>query len=150
MMNTSGLILAVHVICTTLGYGGLICSNIWLAVMLPSTERRDALVHASLLMNRTFGPLLGIGVLLGFWVMKIMGFQVASPWLIIAYIVVALALVIQFAVAIPWQIRALRAISSGNASTSMPNPRTPSLVATAFIITFVLLILLMVTRPYSL
>jgi hypothetical protein len=151
MATATGALIAAHVICTTLGYAGLICANLWLVVMLRLREPAlsGPAVRSSLQMNRIFGPLLGAGILLGIAVMIVMHVPASSLWLASSFAVIVLALALQAAVAIPWHIRSLRAISSGADPSTMLSERTPSLISAAFVVAFALIVLLMVMRPHT-
>ena len=145
MSGTSALV-AAHVICTTLGYGALIVANVWLALNPRTAERAvlEAQARSALTVSRIFGPLLGIGVLLGIAALAVTKLPAFSPWLVTTYALIVLALLIQGVVAIPWHIRAQRALAAGSI---VDRPRTPALVAAAFTLIFALIITMMVAKP---
>ncbi len=61
-------LVTAHVILTTKGYVGLIAANLWL-LQLCRGRRTEIMMEAISVWRRSarfFGPLLGIGVLLGF------------------------------------------------------------------------------------
>lgn len=137
-------LLALHVCCTTLGLGGLVCANVLLALI---AGRVDALALAriagfTLLANRIFGGLLGAGVLLGLATMGVAHVPPNAAWLVITYVLVVLGIGFQAAVAIPWQLRVIRA------PDSVASPaRTARVIAAAFALQFVLLVFVMVVKP---
>ena len=139
-----GILLAAHICCTTLGLGGLVSAN---ALLVPAAAaggdpfRRT--VGYSLVLGHIFGPLLGIGILLGFALMAGAGFAPMSRWLVIAYALILAGIALQAAVAIPWQRRALAADSVGAAV----DRRTPLSVAVAFALDFVAIVFVMVLKP---
>ena len=150
MIAGTAALLAAHVVCVTLGYSGLIISNVLLAITARTrdTAAFGTTVRSSLMISRTFGPLLGVGVLMGFAVMGVMGIPASSAWLIATYVLIVLALALQGAVATPWHIRALRTTPE-NVGTVALDARTPALVATGFVIAFVLIVTLMVAGRHA-
>jgi hypothetical protein len=137
-------LLALHICCTTLGLGGLVCANTLLAV---TAGRVDAalfkrIVSFSLVLNRIFGGLLGAGILLGFATMGSAHVPATATWLVLAYVLVVSGIAFQAAVAIPWHLRVL------GAADSVAQPaRTARLIAAAFLLQFVLLVVDMVVKP---
>jgi hypothetical protein len=141
VVSGPGVLVAAHIICTTLGYGALIISNVGLAV---AARSRDPValrtgLQTALAIERIFGPVLGVGVLLGIATLFVMRVPAFSPWLIASYALMVLALVLQ-GIAIPSHIRGLRDPLSVTSLTS-------TLVAAGFASSFILIVALMVTRP---
>jgi hypothetical protein len=137
-------LLALHICCTTLGLGGLVCANTLLAVAAGRAEPPlfRSIVSLSLLLNRIFGGLLGAGILLGFATMGSAHVPATATWLVVAYLLVISGIVFQAAVAIPWHLRVL-----GSAMPA-PDPTRPArLIAAAFLVQFVLLVADMVVKP---
>ena len=143
----SGLV-AAHILCTTLGLGGLVATNVWLAQMVRSTEVSvvGAALRASLTMNRIFGPLVGMGILLGGGLIAVTHVAALSSWLLVAYILIVIGFGLQGVYAIPWQIRGSRLVEEGAIATL--DRRTPAIVAIAFAVNLALLIVLMVAQPH--
>lgn len=114
-MTLFWILLVAHVLLTTAGYAGIIATHAYMLYVRRS-QNLDA-IRAGLSAWRnaaqTFGPLLGIGVLIGFGLAGAMHVPLLSRWLIIAYILVALALATQAGVTIPWQLRSARAVEAG-------------------------------------
>lgn len=137
-------LLALHICCATLGLGGLVCSNVLLALTLEGADaeslRRTA--RLSLLGNRIFGPLVGVGVLLGLATMGVAHVPANATWLVLTYAIIVLGIGFQAVVAIPWHVRILR-----SAETVAAPARTARLIATAFALQFVLLVFVMVVKP---
>lgn len=133
-------LLAAHVIAVTLGYGALIISNTSVALAARSSNASMAgvVVRSSMGVMRIFGPLLALGLLLGFALMGSMHIHALSSWLIATYILIACAGVLQAAVAVPWHMRALR-------QTAM-DTTTPLVVAIGFFAAFACIVVLMVIR----
>ena len=139
-----GIITAAHICFTTLGLGGLVATNAFLASMAGTdrdTFRRG--VGFSLALQRIFGPMTGIGILLGFAVMGIARISATAGWLLLAYALVVAGIVFQGAVAVPWQLRALRSNDAG----ATVDQRTPQLIAAVFGLNFVAIVFVMVLKP---
>jgi hypothetical protein len=152
MTTPSALLIAAHVICTTLGYSGLIVGNVALAVVARRGETQSTAVafQAVVAIERLFGPLLGIGVLLGMGTVAALHLPGSAPWLIVSYVLIVIGLALQGAVAIPFHLRYLRASESGAVLAHDNAARTATWIASAFAAMFVLLVTLMVARPYAL
>jgi hypothetical protein len=99
------------------------------------------------LLNRVFGPLLGVGVVLGFVVAAASGISPLAPWLVLTYAAIAFALALQAAVGVPWHLRTLRAVRQVNVPAAVVDTRAPVLVPGGFVAAFVTIVLLMVVRP---
>ena len=140
-----GILLAAHICCTTLGLGGLVSANGTLAAVAANAHgdafRRG--VGYSLALNRVFGPLLGIGILIGFALMAAAGIAASSRWLLIAYALVVAGIAFQASVAVPWQRRALAA----DPDDAAIDRRTPLLAAGIFALDFVAIVFVMVLKP---
>ncbi len=146
------ILLTLHILLVTLGYGGLIVANAWLAMSLRSSEQATALVTLRTAINvfRSFGPMLGIGMLLGFAIAGWLHVALTSAWLIAAYALIFCAMLLQGMVAVPWNVRTLRTLeSTGANATSLAaiDARVPAAVAWGLTGTLVLLVLVMVWRP---
>jgi hypothetical protein len=142
-MLLSSLIVA-HVILTSAGYVGLIAANTWLLLLC---RRRDVgLVLAAVSTWRTaariFGPLLGLGLLLGFWLATIVGVGLGSLWLLWTYGLIVVALGAQAAIMIPWQLRAEGVVRNGGQVSLRPIAS----VLAVFSIAYVSIVALMVLR----
>jgi hypothetical protein len=148
-MLATRMLIAAHVICTTLGHAGLVCCNVWIAVLArpQAAGISGETVRTSLLMNRVFGPLLGAGIVFGFVVAAASRISPFAPWLVLTYAAIALALALQAAIGIPWHLRTLRAISEANVPAVAVDTRAPVLVAGGFVAAYVTIVLLMVVRP---
>jgi uncharacterized membrane protein len=135
--------MAAHVFCTTLGLSGLACVNIWLAQVVRQGDAGTTALAArsSLRVERIVGPLLGIGILLGFWLAIAAHIPLLSGWLLTAYGLIVLGGVTQAALAVPWHVKA----ASGETAL---DPGRPALAAWAFTINMALLVFLMVLRPF--
>jgi hypothetical protein len=152
MTTPAALLIAAHVICTTLGYGGLIVGNVALAFVARrgETQATAAAFGAVVGIERLFGPLLGVGVLLGIGILAALHLPGSAPWLIVTYLVIVVGLVLQGAVAVPFHLRYLRAAENGAVLPDEHAARTATWIAAAFAAMFVVLVTLMVARPYSL
>jgi hypothetical protein len=139
-------LLALHVCCTTLGLGGLVCANVLLALAADGADVQSVrrMAGLTLLANRVFGGLVGAGVLLGLATMGAAHVPANATWLVLTYAIVVLGIVFQAAVAIPWQLRLAR-----SAETITAPVRTARLIAAAFVLQFVLLVFVMVVKPYA-
>ena len=152
MPAPSALLIAAHVICTTLGYGGLIVGNVALAFVARrgETQSTAAAFGAVVGIERLFGPLLAVGVLLGLATLAALHMPGSAPWLIATYVVIVAGIVLQGAVAVPFHLRYLRAAQSGAVLAGERAARTATWIAVAFAAMFVLLVTLMIARPLSL
>jgi hypothetical protein len=120
-MLFTNLIIA-HVIFTTTGYLGLIVANIWLLLLLRTQQpivMKEA-IRTWRLAAQIFGPVLGIGALLGFGLAGVMHVPLGSSGLIATYALIVLALGVQAAVMIPWQVRANVILTSGGSVPMRP------------------------------
>ncbi|HVR47301.1 MAG TPA: hypothetical protein VMT95_11800 [Candidatus Binatia bacterium] len=136
---------AAHVILTTLGYAGLIVGNAWLAALCRNADGATVLAGVKVWRRlvRVFGPLLGLGVLVGFALALKMGTPLIAGWLVITYALIVVALGAQAALMVPWQVRAEATIASGAPLSTRP------IVATVWIfsIAYVGILTLMLWRP---
>jgi hypothetical protein len=135
----------VHVFFTTAGYLGLIVANIWL-LLLVRAQHSVVTLEAIRTWRRSAqicGPLLGIGLVLGFGLAAVAHMSPATSWLIATYALIAAALGTQAAVMIPWQLRANALAASGS---SVPL-RPVVFVLAVLVIVYALILTLMVLRP---
>lgn len=138
-------ILFAHVLLATAGYVGLIANNGY--VLYLSQTKEPHIVRAGLTAwrksARTFGPLLALGVVIGFWLAATSGALLTSTWLVATYVLIVLAIGIQVAVMIPWQRRSDPILESG----SVPSMTPVVVVLVALSIFYTGILWLMVTRP---
>jgi hypothetical protein len=141
MITGMGLLLSAHIFCTTLGYSGLAYVNIWLAQVARQGDAAAIVpaAQSSLRVERIAGPILGVGVLLGFGVAAAMHIPLLTGWLLIAYGLIILGGVTQALIAVPWHLQAASGVAS--------DTRRPVIAAWAFVINLALLVLVMATRP---
>lgn len=140
-----GFMTALHVCLTTMGLGGLVSANAFLAAMSGSDrEQFRRGVGYSLTLNRVFGPMLGLGILLGVGLIVTARLSPTTGWLLTAYALVVAGIAFQAAVAVPWQLRAMR---PGDATTAAIDRRTPLLIAAVFALDFVAIVFVMVLKP---
>jgi hypothetical protein len=138
-------VLAVHVILTTAGFVGLIVSNVWL-IQLCQQQECVAVREAVSTWRRAaqiFGPMLGVGVLLGFLIGALLHEQFTSFWLLLTYGLIVLALGTQAAIMIPWQLRATEILRQGGRVLTPPIVVVLSVLSVAY----VSIAALMVVRP---
>jgi hypothetical protein len=144
MAGISALLVA-HVIFTSAGYIGLITTN--LAVLVLCGRKEPALVAEGVSvwrrLVRLFGPILGIGVLLGLWLAGALHVGFTSLWLLVTYALVFVALGTQAAIMVPWQFRAQNAAALGTAISVRPLVT----VLSAFTVVYVCIVSLMILRP---
>lgn len=138
-------LLLTHVLLATAGYVGLIAANIYLLFV---TGNRDANALAVALTawrksTRIFGPLLALGVLLGFGLAAMFHVSLLSTWLVITYVLVVAALGITGGVMVPWQIRSDRILAAGVIPPLMP----VRVVVTSLAVIYTAIIGLMIARP---
>lgn len=138
-------LLLTHVLLATSGYVGLIAANVYLLFV---TGNRDANAVAAGLTawrksTRIFGPLLALGVLLGFGLAAIFHISLLSTWLVITYVLVVAALGIMGGVMVPWQIRSDRSLAAGVLPPLLP----VRVVLTSLAVIYTAIIGLMIARP---
>lgn len=138
-------LLLTHVLLATAGYVGLIAANVYLLFV---TGNRDANAVAVALTawrrsTRVFGPVLALGVLLGFGLAAMFHVSLLSTWLLITYALVVAALGIMGGVMLPWQIRSDRILAAGVIPPLMP----VRIVVTSLAVIYTAIIGLMIARP---
>ena len=141
---TSALIV-IHVILVMTGYAGLIASNVWLFILCRNAAAQEVLraVVAWRTLARTFGPILGAGVLAGFALATLMGMPLTALWLLITYGLIVLSLGVQAAIMVPWQLRAEGIVARGGTPSTAPILA----VLSALTIAYVAIASLMLLRP---
>lgn len=138
-------LLVAHAAFTTAGYVGLIATNLWL-LLLGRQQQASTVVAAVSTWRRSarlFGPVLGIGLLLGFWLASVAGVPLVTPWLIVTYALIVLALGTQAAIMVPWQLRAESIIAQGGQVSVRPIIA----VLSVFCFVYVSIVGLMLVRP---
>jgi hypothetical protein len=138
-------VLVSHVILTTVGYVGLIAANVWLLRLCAQRDSSAVLeaVSAWRATAQVFGPMLGMGTLLGFWLAALLHEQLLSLWLFLTYGLIIFALGTQAAIMIPWQVRARELIRQG-----APISRRPiMIVLSALSLAYISIASLMILRP---
>jgi len=139
------LLLFVHVLLTTAGYAGLIAVNMYMLVMCKGQDAstfRQALT-AWRKSSQVFGPMLGLGVILGFGVAAALHLPLTSLWLYITYALMVAALAVQAGIMAPWQARNNRTLSQG----VVPSTGPVVFVLVALSAIYTAIIALMVFRP---
>jgi hypothetical protein len=128
-------VLVAHVSFTTVGYVGLIAANVWL-LKLCGQQDIGAVLEAVSTWRGTaqiFGPMLGVGALLGFWLAALLHQQLGSRWLLLTYGLIVLALGTQAAIMIPWQARATEVVSQGALVSRRPIAIVLSVLSAAYV-----------------
>lgn len=139
------LMLVAHVLCTTIGYAGLIAGNVYLLYL---SRSGDAAAVASGLTAwrktaRTFGPLLLAGMLLGFALAAAFHVPLNEPWLLATYALIAAIVAIQASVMVPWQLRSDRTLAAG----ALPGLAPVRVVLVALCTGYTAIVTLMLVRP---
>lgn len=141
-------LLIAHVLLTTTGYVGLIASDAVVLLLAARTDQTPQAARATLSTWRRseqiFGPMLGLGVLLGFGVAAAMHVPLASGWLVATYVLIVLALAVQVAVAIPWEVRSSAALARGE----MPSFGPVRVAAIGLAAIYTAIVVMMVARPF--
>lgn len=139
------LLLVAHVVLTTAGYAGLIATNV--VVLIFCLRAQPALIPEAVSVwlgsHRVFGPMLGVGILLGLWLTGVMHLSYASRWLLVTYGLIVVAMVVQGAILIPWQRRAAAAGAQG----IVVSPRPLACILAVFAIIYIWIVSLMLVRP---
>jgi hypothetical protein len=138
-------LIALHVLLTTLGFAGLLATNVWLMLLFRVGEGAalELALRASRHSIQIFGPTLGLGILAGFALALVMGMPLAAAWLVGTYALIVLVLGVQAAVMVPWQIRASAALERGEKIST----RAVAIVLSIACFAYVAIISLMVIRP---
>ncbi len=137
-------LIVTHVVLTTTGYLGLTADSLWLFLLCLSPAGVEAeAIHTWRRLARIFGPLLGVGTLMGFWLAAMAGISLASPWLVATYAVVVLALGAQALIMIPWQVRADGILSQGGKVRTLP----VIIVLVVLFVTYTAILSLMLLKP---
>ena len=139
------VLLVLHVVLVMGGYVGLIASNAWLLMLCRSASAENIVRAVSAWRNlaRTFGPILGVGVLAGFALAAVMGMPLTALWLLITYALIVLALGAQAVIMVPWQLRAEGMLARGE----MPATAPIVAVLSALTVAYVAIASLMLLRP---
>lgn len=131
---TNQILTIIHVLLTMAGYAGLITINVWLLLLCRMGEA--ALIAKGAQTWRTttriFGPMLGLGVLLGFANAGVMGIPLLSPWLLSTYALIVVVLGGQAALMVPFNIRTER-VQAGEAVSTRPIALAISLLALGYV-----------------
>lgn len=139
------LLLFAHVLLATTGYVGLIAANVYVLFLTGSRDARvisaglTAWRHAS----QIFGPLLLIGVFMGFGLAGAFHIPLGSPWLVGTYLLIAAVVAIQALVMIPWQLRSNPMLESG----TVPKMAPVASVLAVLCVAYTAILWLMVARP---
>ena len=150
MVTGTGFLTAAHIFCATFGYAGLIYVNLWLAQVAKGgdTQAIVAAAQSAMRVTRLSGPILGLGILLGFALAPAAGFPLSQPWLIATYLLMLIGIAIQALVAVPWLIQTIRfAQLAASEGAAQLDTRRPALIAWAFAIDFALIVLMMASKP---
>lgn len=149
MITGTGFLTAAHVFCATFGYAGLIYVNLWLAQVAKGgdTQAIVAAAQSAMRVTRVAGPILGLGVLLGFVLAPAAGFPLSQPWLIATYVLMLIGIAIQALLAVPWLMQAIRSQQLAASEAVQLDTRRPALIAWAFAIDFALIVLMMAAKP---
>jgi len=138
-------VLVGHVLLTTAGYGGLIATTAYMLFVAGVHEPQT--VRAALAgwqrSARIFGPLLGLGLLLGFSLAGMLHVPLGSAWLLVTYVLVAVAMGVQAGVMVPWQIRSGRNL----AGEALPSLKGPRFVLVTLSVIYTAIVGLMIVRP---
>lgn len=139
------LLLVVHALFTTAGYCGLIAVNAYFLLIGASND--PAAIRAALVAWRTaariFGPMLLLGIVLGFALAQLLHVSLTAMWLLVTYALVVVSIAVQAAIMIPWQVRSSRSLEAG----TVP-PMTPArIVLTSLSTVYTAIVALMLTRP---
>jgi hypothetical protein len=128
-------VLVAHVSFTTIGYVGLIAANVWL-LRLCRQQHVSAVLEAVSTWRATaqiFGPMLGVGALLGFWLAALLQEPLGSRWLLLTYGLIVLSLGTQAAIMIPWQVRATELVPQGVPVSHQPIAIVLSVLLAAYV-----------------
>ena len=134
----------VHVLFTMGGYAGLITMNAWLLLLCRTGDSDIIAKGVGIWQNtgRIFGPLLGLGVLLGFATAGAARISLLSPWLIATYAVILVVLAGHAALMVPFNLRARRLASGETVST-----RPIALAISLLTLGYICIPVLMFSRP---
>ena len=124
----------VHVLLTMGGYAGLIAVNVWLLLLCRTGNSNLIATGVEIWRNtaRIFGPLLGVGVLLGFATAGTAGISLLSPWLVATYALIAIVIAGQAVLTVPFSLRAQR-LANGETLSTRPIAFAISLLTLGYI-----------------
>ena len=124
----------VHVLLTMGGYAGLIAINVWLLLLCRTGDATLIAKGVQIWQNtgRIFGPLLGLGVLVGFATAGSARISLLSPWLIATYALIVIVVGGQAALMVPFNLRARR-LANGETVPTLPIALAISLLALGYI-----------------
>jgi hypothetical protein len=124
-----------HVALTTAGYMGLIAASAWLLALSRSEDPKVVVsgIRAWRSIMRVFGPLLGIGMLVGFGLAFVTGIPLLAPWLVAAYALIVVGMVTQGAIMIPWQMRAEGTLAAGERVKTRPIATVVAIFSAAYV-----------------
>jgi hypothetical protein len=124
----------VHVLLTMGGYAGLIATNASLLILLSSAD--GPVIASGMRMwqraVRIFGPMLGLGVLIGFATAVVMGISLLSTWLIATYALIIVVLAGHASLMVPFNLRAQQ-IAGGARVSRRPIALAISLLTLGYI-----------------
>jgi len=138
-------LLFVHVLLATAGYAGLIAVNVYVLMMCQGQDAstfRQALT-AWRKSSQVFGPMLGLGVILGFGVAATLHVPLTSRWLYVTYALMVAAIGVQAGIMAPWQVRNNRALLQG----VIPSTGPVVFVLVSLSAIYTAIVALMVFRP---
>ena len=144
-MNYLAALTATHATLATLGYAGLIATNVTLLVLYRQSSTDAIPVAIRLWRNcaRIFGPMIGLGVVVGIFLATQIGISLATSWLLVAYVFIAIGMLAQAGIMIPWQ---LAAASAARAGERVSTARITTAIA-LFTVAYLGIMLAMVARP---
>lgn len=134
---------AAHAMFATFGFVGLIATNLALLLFCrqPGASVSTA-IRTWRASARIFGPLLGLGLILGIWLALAAGISLSATWLLVAYALIVVAAGTQTAIMVPFQLRATNAASAAPLST-----RGIAGIVATFTVAYICIMLLMIARP---
>jgi hypothetical protein len=145
----------LHIIFVIVAFGLTTGVGVVMAAVGRSADPRAIriAVKAGLPMSMTGGALLLLGAIFGFGAAGTLGIPTNAPWLIAAYIMTLLLLLMGFLVFVPWQRRLLQAAASCADDRPSPelvavaNEKAPGIAGPISGILWLLLIYVMVAKP---
>jgi hypothetical protein len=144
-VNLFSSLVVTHVALATTGYAGLIAGDLWLVLLAArrQAELQIASIDAWRKSAQIFGPMLGIGALIGFGLAAATHEPLLSSWLVATYFLAVIALGTQVAIMVPWQRRSNRTLAEGGLVSTRPVVAVLLVLSVAF----VGVLAMMVMRP---
>lgn len=131
-------------------YSALVLLVLCEVALLLARDGRITPVNFALLASRVGGALMGLGLVAGIALVILGGWSLLTPWLLLAFALIAALVVVEGRLVRPWETRLRPALRSASAETALPTIVTDRRALAGrltMIALFALIILTMRTKP---